>query len=84
MEKYTIVDVRTVTEFSEGNVTGSINIPLQELVDREVEVMVLEQPIMFCCASGGRSGQATQYFKSKGLNCENGGGWMDVNEMLNN
>lgn len=83
MEKYTIVDVRTVAEFTGGNVAGSINIPLQEVVEREAEIMALEQPVMFCCASGGRSGQATQYFKSKGLNCENGGGWMEVNHMMN-
>lgn len=83
MEYKTIVDVRTAAEFSGGNVAGSINIPLQEIQGREDEVMNLEQPVLFCCLSGGRSGQATQYFKSKGLNCENGGGWMDVNARVN-
>jgi rhodanese-related sulfurtransferase len=39
----------------------------------------MPQPILFCCASGMRSGQATQYFKSIGVDCENGGGWMEVN-----
>ncbi|MBL1281559.1 MAG: rhodanese-like domain-containing protein [Fluviicola sp.] len=82
MKDYTIVDVRTQAEFMGGNVSGSINIPLQEVVDREVEVMELKQPVLFCCASGGRSGQATQYFKSKGLDCENGGGWMEVNAKM--
>lgn len=77
--EYTIVDVRTPAEFMGGNVAGSINIPLQEVVDREAEIMALKQPVLFCCASGGRSSQATQYFKSKGLDCENGGGWMEVN-----
>ncbi len=81
--KYTVVDVRTRAEFSGGNVAGSINIPLQEVVENEAKIMALEQPVIFCCASGGRSGQATQYFKSKGLNCENGGSWMDVNFQLN-
>lgn len=81
--KYTIVDVRTRGEFAGGNVAGSINIPLQEVVERESEIMNLEQPIVFCCASGNRSGQATAYFKSKGLNCENGGGWMEVNAQVN-
>lgn len=81
--KYTIVDVRTQGEFASGNVAGSINIPLQEVVERESEIMALEQPVMFCCASGGRSGQATAYFKQKGLNCENGGGWMEVNARVN-
>lgn len=81
--EYTIVDVRSREEFMGGNVAGSINIPLQEVVEREAEIMELKQPVLFCCLSGGRSGQATQYFKAKGLECENGGGWMEVNAKMN-
>ena len=77
--EYTIIDVRTPEEFMGGNVAGSVNIPLNEVVDREAEIMAFNKPVIFCCASGGRSGQATNYFRSKGLNCENGGGWMEVN-----
>jgi rhodanese-related sulfurtransferase len=80
---YTVVDVRTAAEFAGGNVQGSINIPLQEVQGREEEIMALSQPVLFCCASGGRSGQATQYFKAKGLECENGGGWMEANAKVN-
>lgn len=80
--EHTIVDVRTREEFMGGHVAGSINIPLQEIVDRESEVMAMTQPIVFCCASGGRSGQATMYFRAKGVDCENGGGWMDVNARM--
>ena len=81
--KYTIVDVRTTGEFAEGNVAGSINIPLDQLVERTDEVMGLEAPVLFCCLSGRRSGQATAYFQEKGLECENGGGWLEVNARLN-
>lgn len=81
--EYTIVDVRTREEFMGGSVAGSINIPLQEVVERESEIMELKQPVLFCCLSGGRSGQATQYFKAKGLDCENGGGWLEVNAKMN-
>ncbi len=81
--EYTIVDVRTPEEFMGGNVSGSINIPLNEVVDRKDEIMELKTPVIFCCASGGRSGQATAYFKSQGLECENGGGWMEVNMRVN-
>ena len=84
MKYSTIVDVRTPGEFSGGNVPGSINIPLQDIASREAEVMELEQPVLFCCASGNRSGQATAYFKSKGFECENGGSWMEVNASLDN
>ena len=81
-KKFTVVDVRSKAEFMGGHVVGSINIPLQEIVDRADELKELEQPIIFCCASGGRSGQATSYFKAQGMDCENGGSWMDVNYKL--
>ena len=79
----TIVDVRTRAEFSGGHVANSINIPLQEIMAHVEEIKQMKTPIIFCCASGGRSGQAAQYFKSLGLDCENGGGWMEVNYQLN-
>lgn len=74
----TVIDVRTPAEFAGGHVKGSINIPLQELVEKIEEVKKLEQPFVLCCASGNRSGQATAYLKSLGIQCENGGSWMDV------
>ena len=77
--KQTIVDVRTPGEFMGGHVAGSINIPLQEIQERLDEVKALPQPIILCCASGNRSGQATSFLKSKGIDCSNGGSWLDVN-----
>jgi rhodanese-related sulfurtransferase len=75
----TIIDVRTPSEFMGGHVAGSINIPLQEIQTRVEEITKMAQPIVLCCASGNRSGQATVYLKSLGIDCENGGSWMDVN-----
>lgn len=75
----TIVDVRTAAEFRGGNVEGSINIPLQEIERRMVELKTLKQPLVLCCASGGRSGQATQFLMQQGIECCNGGSWLDVN-----
>jgi phage shock protein E len=83
MVKNVVIDVRTPAEFMGGNVAGSINIPLQEIQQRVDEIKTMQQPIVLCCASGGRSGQATQYLKSLGIDCENGGSWMDVNYKLN-
>ena len=80
--KGTVVDVRTRAEYSGGHVNGSVNIPLQEITNHIEEIKEMEQPIIFCCASGGRSGQATQYFKSLGVKCENGGSWLDVNYQM--
>ena len=77
--KTTRVDVRTEEEFSEGNVKGSINIPLHEVVDR-VEELKQIQPLVLCCLSGNRSGQATAFLQAQGCNeVYNGGGWEIVN-----
>ena len=74
----TIVDVRTEEEFSEGNVKGSINIPLHEVVDR-VEELKKIQPLVLCCLSGNRSGQATAFLQAQGCDqVYNGGGWETV------
>jgi rhodanese-related sulfurtransferase len=71
----TIVDVRTEEEFLEGNVNGSINIPLHEVVDR-IEELTQMQPLVLCCLSGGRSGQATAFLHAQGCDqVYNGGGW---------
>ncbi len=75
----TIVDVRTPQEFYGGNVEGSINIPLQELTSRMSEIQALKTPLILCCASGGRSGQAHGYLSQSGIECYNAGSWLDVN-----
>lgn len=79
MSKPTVVDVRTPGEFMGGHVAGSINIPLQEIQERLDEIKSLQQPIVLCCASGNRSGQATSFLKQQGIDCSNGGSWLDVN-----
>lgn len=79
----TIVDVRTPEEFMGGHVAGSINIPLFE-VPQNLEKFKNMQNIVLCCASGNRSGQATAFLKQNGIECTNGGSWMDVNYLSNN
>jgi rhodanese-related sulfurtransferase len=77
----TIIDVRNHGEFFGGHVAGSKNIPLPEIPTRIQEFKEMQQPIILCCASGNRSGQATQFLKSHGIECENGGSWLDVNNL---
>jgi phage shock protein E len=78
-EAGTIVDVRTPEEFMGGNVNDSINIPLQEIQQRLGEIKKLKTPLVLCCASGGRSAMATDFLSSQGIECLNGGSWLDVN-----
>jgi len=75
----TIVDVRTPAEFMGGHVVGSLNIPLQEVPENIEQFKGMASPIVLCCASGNRSGQATMFLNQYGIVCFNGGSWMDVN-----
>ncbi|MFN8261448.1 MAG: rhodanese-like domain-containing protein [Chitinophagales bacterium] len=77
--KQTIIDVRSYGEFMGGHVAGSINIPLQDLPQHLDEIKAMQQPIILCCASGNRSGQAMMYLRNQGVDCENGGSWLSVN-----
>jgi len=75
----TVIDVRTPEEFRNGNAPGSVNIPLQKLPERIEELKNMKAPIILCCASGNRSGQAQHYLSQRGIECYNGGSWLDVN-----
>jgi phage shock protein E len=80
MKSRTIIDVRTPAEFMGGHIPESINIPLHEIQQHIHEIKNMQRPIILCCASGGRSGQATVSLQSNGIECENGGSWLDVND----
>jgi rhodanese-related sulfurtransferase len=74
-----IVDVRTPEEFAGGHVEGSVNIPLNLVPHNVEEFKNMSKPIVLCCASGNRSGQATMFLTQQGVeDVHNGGGWADV------
>ena len=79
MKPNTVIDVRSPEEYMGGHVAGSLNIPLQDITNHIEEIKSMPKPIVLCCASGNRSGQATAYLKSMGVDCHNGGSWFDVN-----
>jgi phage shock protein E len=74
-EEKIVIDVRTPGEFMGGHIEGSLNIPLHEIPARLDEIMSMQQPLLLCCASGGRSAQATAFLRSRGVDCENAGSW---------
>lgn len=79
----TIIDVRSEREFAFGNLTNSINIPLQQ-IDKDVEMLKLKQPIVLCCASGMRSSMAVSALKKNGISeVYNGGSWEKLEGQLN-
>lgn len=74
-----IIDVRSPSEFMGGHVKGSKNYPLPEFGKNIEKIKKMNKPVICCCASGMRSGQATSALKQAGVDCINGGGWTSVN-----
>lgn len=77
-----ILDVRTKAEFKQGAITGSKNIPLQQLGAQLGAVKKWGKPVITCCASGMRSSSAARYLKDNGIEAVNGGGWRSLQGRL--
>jgi phage shock protein E len=78
-----IIDVRTPQEFDQGKVPESINIPIDRIAANAERIINMKRPVVFCCASGMRSGNALSKMKSKGLKeGYNGGSWLDVLKII--
>ncbi|MER3329471.1 MAG: rhodanese-like domain-containing protein [Candidatus Kapaibacterium sp.] len=82
-ETVQIIDVRTESEFDEGHVNNSRNIPVDQVPNLIDEFKSMPKPIVLCCASGARSGMATEYLSKAGLTeIYNGGSWKNVELQL--
>lgn len=78
----TIIDVRTPGEYLTAHLDGAINIPLQDLSFKLKEVKQLKPPVLICCASGMRSGQAHGFLAAQGIECYNAGSWLDLKPFI--
>lgn len=72
-----IIDVRTPTEYENGHIFSSINIPLQNL-NKELTKIDKSRPVITCCASGIRSLSAQSILKANGYEAYNGGSWASL------
>ena len=70
-----IIDVRSPGEFQSGHNKGSKNIPLQNISGSIAKIKAMKKPIVVCCASGMRSGQAKSILEREGIEVVNAGGW---------
>lgn len=79
-----IIDVRTPHEFDQGHVPDAVNIPIDRVIANAGRIKSMNKPIVFCCASGMRSGTATSAMKQNGLKeVYNGGSWQSVLKITN-
>ncbi len=79
-----IIDVRTVREFGNGHLQGSVNIPYEVIVDRISEVTPNKTDlIVVYCRKGRRSGIAQRSLNLAGYtNVVNGGGYSSLQELI--
>ena len=78
-----ILDVRSKTEYLNGHIKDSINIPVDTLRNNLFKLKDKNQPIITCCASGMRSASAKSILKSSGFTkVYNGGGWSSLNNKI--
>jgi len=74
-----IIDVRTPAEFKSGHGKNAINIPLNTISSNIAKIKKYDKPVITCCRSGMRSGQAAGILKGEGVEAYNGGTWQSVN-----
>jgi rhodanese-related sulfurtransferase len=73
-----LVDVRTPSEFAEGHVEQSINIPL-DTIEQNIQKFKDKNHVLVFCRSGNRSAHAKIILEQHGIkNVTNGGTWQDV------
>lgn len=77
-----IIDVRSEGEFAAGHIASSRNIPLPDLASRIAEIKKLNTPVITCCRSGMRSGNAASILLKNGIQAINGGGWENLQKKL--
>lgn len=77
-----ILDVRTVREFEQGHIKGSVNIPLIHLHSGNIPLDT-HSVIITCCSHGLRSVKAVSVLKDRGYkHVYNGGAWSDLKERI--
>jgi rhodanese-related sulfurtransferase len=81
----TLIDIREPYELEvDGNVQQAINIPMGEIPDKLEEIKEMPKPLVIFCRSGGRASSTLNFLKENGIEeVFNGGGFEDINEILN-
>jgi len=78
-----IIDVRSESEFNSGNLEGSLNVPLKDLMYR-VNEFKKDKKYITVCTIGMRAESAKKFFKKRGYQVVNGGRWSNLKDLRNN
>ncbi|MFN7539174.1 MAG: rhodanese-like domain-containing protein [Bacteroidota bacterium] len=72
---YSLVDVRSIQEFTTAHLPGALHIPVDALQLNLSLINELPRPIILYCHSGFRSGLAVEFLQQHGIEGSiNGGG----------
>lgn len=82
--KTLILDVRTLGEYNQDHMIGTLNIPVDNLSDTSFYRSLRSYDnIIIVCKGGGRASKAKKMLEEQGFhNLYNGGGWKRVQEIL--
>jgi len=70
-----IIDVRTVGEYKNGHIQGSLNVSLNDIEDA-MSWLIKDVPLVVVCETGSRSAVAEKILKTNGYKAVyNGGSW---------
>jgi rhodanese-related sulfurtransferase len=64
---YTLIDVRTVTEFEKGTIPNAINFPLDDIRNNIDSIKKLNRPIIIFCQRGLRGYLAELILNQNGI-----------------
>ncbi len=79
-----ILDVRTKSEYQNGHIQGSMNIPVDVLRNHLSKLKNKNLPVITCCASGMRSAAAKNILMASGYtSVYNGGSWTGLQRKIN-
>lgn len=77
-----IIDVRSKSEYQSGHLSGSKNIPLENIQQEAEELKKLNKPVITVCRSGNRSGVAKSILSDAGIKAYNGGAWNSLKGLI--
>ena len=79
-----IIDIRTVHEYDQGRLRGSVNIPEDRLPSSVDRIRDFKKPVIICSSSYSRNARAVNFLKKQGVkDIYNGGSWEKVLQQIN-
>ena len=75
-----VLDVRTPSEYQQGHIRGSKNIPISEIKSKVEMIRKWNRPVITVCRSGARSAAAKSVLAAAGIEVYNGGAWTNLRD----